>query len=218
MKLRNFLTGAAVAAVLAASGSANAQLLGGGATGGLGGSVTGGLGNIGATGSGTLNGSVRGTTDALGRTREIGSRATDGVKDSAARAKDQAESAAEGAEATASGALDSAVSTAEGATDAVSATADLAGNASGDVSGSPPSRRDKPVAPQARTGQARCEAGSPGRSGRRPMSTATASLDAKASADAGAQHREAIEKGASRRRERGLPSLFRACLTRFRGV
>ena len=93
MKYRKFLTSAAVAAVLATSGIANAQLLGGGATGGLGGSLTGGLGNIGATGSGTLNGSVRGTTDALGRTREIGSRATDRVKGTAASAKSQAESA-----------------------------------------------------------------------------------------------------------------------------
>ena len=127
MKYRKFLTSAAVAAVLATSGIANAQLLGGGATGGLGGSVTGGLGNIGATGSGTLNGSLRGTTDALGRTREIGSRATDRVKGTAASAKSQAESAVAGAEATASGTLDSAVGTATDATDAVSATADAAG-------------------------------------------------------------------------------------------
>ena len=70
MKYRNFLTSAAVAAVLAASGVANAQLLGGGATGGLGGSITGGLGNIGATGNGSMNGTLRGGTDALGRTRE----------------------------------------------------------------------------------------------------------------------------------------------------
>ncbi len=88
MKYHKFLTSAAVAAVLATSGTANAQLLGGGATGGLGGSITGGLGNIGATGSGTLNGSVRGTTDALGRTREIGSRATDRVKGTAASHKE----------------------------------------------------------------------------------------------------------------------------------
>ena len=127
MKYRNFLTSAAVAAVLATSGIANAQILGGGATGGLGGSVTGGLGNIGATGSGTLNGTVRGTTDALGRTREIGSRATDRVKSTAASAKGQAESAVAGAEATASGTLDTAVGTAMDATDAVSATADAAG-------------------------------------------------------------------------------------------
>ena len=128
MKYRKFLTSAAVAAVLATSGTANAQVLGGGATGGLGGSVTGGLGNIGATGNGALNGSLRGTTDALGRTREIGSRATDRVKGTAASAKGQAESAVAGAEATASGTLDSAVGTATDATDAASATADAAGD------------------------------------------------------------------------------------------
>ena len=54
MKIRTVLMSAAVAAVLAASGTANAQLLGGGANGGLGGSITGGLGNVGATGGGTL--------------------------------------------------------------------------------------------------------------------------------------------------------------------
>ena len=48
MKIRTVLMSAAVAAVLAASGTANAQLLGGGASGGLGGSITGGLGNVGA--------------------------------------------------------------------------------------------------------------------------------------------------------------------------
>jgi hypothetical protein len=94
MKIRTVLMSAAVAAVLAASGTANAQLLGGGANGGLGGSITGGLGNVGATAGGTLNGSLRGSTDALGRTRELGSRAAGRVKDTAESARGQVESAA----------------------------------------------------------------------------------------------------------------------------
>ena len=46
MKTKHFLTSAAVAAVLAMSPVANAQVLGGGFGGNLGGSITGGLGNI----------------------------------------------------------------------------------------------------------------------------------------------------------------------------
>ena len=157
MKYRKFLTSAAVAAVLATSGTANAQILGGGATGGLGGSITGGLGNIGATGSGTLNGSVRGTTDALGRTREIGSRATDRVKGTAASAKSQAESAVAGAEATASGTLDAAVGTATDATDAVSATADAAGRSR--LERRPRDRRPLGQCRRQRSGQWRRRAG-----------------------------------------------------------
>jgi len=129
MKIRTVLMSAAVAAVLAASGTANAQLLGGGASGGLGGSVTGGLGNVGATAGGTLNGSVRGGTDALGRTRELGTRAAGRAQDTASSARGQVESAAAGTEATASGAVDAATGTAADATDAVSATANAAGEA-----------------------------------------------------------------------------------------
>jgi hypothetical protein len=86
MKYRNVLTSVAVAVVWVASGTANAQLLGGGAQGGLGGSIAGGLGNVGAAGGGAINGALRGGTDALGRTREIGSRVTDRAKDTAASA------------------------------------------------------------------------------------------------------------------------------------
>lgn len=73
MNIRNVWMSAAVAALLA--GPADAQLLGGGATGGLGGSLSGGLGNVGGTVGGTLDGSLRGSTDAVGGTRELGSRA-----------------------------------------------------------------------------------------------------------------------------------------------
>jgi hypothetical protein len=100
MNIRNFLTGAAVAAVLAASGSANAQLLGGGATGSLGGSLTGGLGNVGATAGGTLNGSLRGSTDALGRVRDAGSRETGRAERAATAARGQVESVTADASAT----------------------------------------------------------------------------------------------------------------------
>ena len=60
MKINHFLAKTAVAAVLAMSGVAQAQVLGGGVSGGLGGSITGGLGNgglgnIGATGSGAAD-------------------------------------------------------------------------------------------------------------------------------------------------------------------
>ena len=75
MNIRTILVSAAVAGLLAASGSAQAQLLGGGAGGSLGGSVAGGLGNVGGQAAGTLNGSVRGSTDAIGRTRDLGSSA-----------------------------------------------------------------------------------------------------------------------------------------------
>ncbi len=106
MNVRNFLTGAAVAAVLAASGSANAQLLGGGATGGLSGSIAGGLGNVGATAGGGLNGSLRGSTDALGRVRDTGSRVTEQAAIAATAARGQVDAAIADADAAASGAQD----------------------------------------------------------------------------------------------------------------
>jgi len=102
MNVRNYLTGAAVAVVMAASGSADAQLLGGGATGGLGGSLTGGLGNVGATAGGTLDGSLRGGTDALGRVRDTGSRVTERAESAATAARGQVDSAMAGADAAAS--------------------------------------------------------------------------------------------------------------------
>src|SRR5262245_58012937 len=89
MKIRNVVMSAAVATLLAASGVANAQLLGGGASGGLAGSITGGAGNLGGTAGGTLNGSLRGGTDALGRTRELGSRAADRTRGAAESAQGQ---------------------------------------------------------------------------------------------------------------------------------
>src|SRR6188474_1423155 len=133
MNIRNVLTSAAVAAILATSGTANAQLLGGGAQGGLGGSLTGGAGNLGATAGSTLNGSLRGGTDALGRTRELGSRATDRAKDTAASAKGQVESTVDGAQSTASGAANVAIDIASDATDSAAATAETAGNAGSSV-------------------------------------------------------------------------------------
>ena len=85
MKYRNFLASAAVAAVLASSGVASAQVLGGNVTGGLGGSVTGnlggGLGNVGATGSGAVNGTLGAGTDAVGRVRDTASRVKDKAKE-----------------------------------------------------------------------------------------------------------------------------------------
>jgi hypothetical protein len=128
MHIRNICMNAAVAGLLAASGVAHAQLLGGGANGGFGGSIA-GVGNLGATGNGALNGSLHGNTDAFGRTRDIGSRAATRVKDTAAGAKERVESTAGVAQATASGAASAAVDSASGATNAVSATAEGAGEA-----------------------------------------------------------------------------------------
>jgi hypothetical protein len=73
MNIRTVWMSAAVAALLA--GPADAQLLGGRATGGLGGSLSSGLGNVGGTVGGTLDGSLRGSADAVSRTGELGSRA-----------------------------------------------------------------------------------------------------------------------------------------------
>ena len=83
MNIRNIMTGAAVAAVLAVSGAAEAQLLGGGANGSLGGSITGGLGNLGGTATGAVGDSLRGSTDALGRVRETGADAVGRAGDAA---------------------------------------------------------------------------------------------------------------------------------------
>ncbi len=83
MNIRNIWMSAAVAGLLAASGMAHAQLLGGGASGGLGGSIAGGVGNPVATVGGTLGGSLHGGTDALGRTREFGARTAGRVKETA---------------------------------------------------------------------------------------------------------------------------------------
>ena len=70
---------------------------------------------------------MRGGPDALGRTRELGTRAAGRVKDTASSARGQVESAAAGTEATASGALDATGETASDVSDAASASANAAG-------------------------------------------------------------------------------------------
>jgi len=129
MKIKRFLISTAVTAVLTLSSVASAQVLGGGASGGLGGSITGGLGNIGATGNGAVNGTLGVGSDALGRTRDAGSR----IRDKGMQIADRASSTTGTVTATASGALSATVDSAANATNAVSATADAAGNAGSEV-------------------------------------------------------------------------------------
>lgn len=94
MNTRNLLASAAVAAVLGLSVPAHAQLLGGGATGGLGGTLSGGLRNVDVTGRGGVMGSIDADTSAVGGVRrtvkDAGSRTTDRVKDTAGKAKEKA--------------------------------------------------------------------------------------------------------------------------------
>ncbi len=73
MKMRTVWMSAALAGFLAASGAADAQLRGGGATAG-----------------GTMNVSLRSGTDALDRVRDPGSRATELAEDAASAGADVA--------------------------------------------------------------------------------------------------------------------------------
>lgn len=82
MNTRNLLASAAVAAVLGLSVPAHAQLLGGGATGGLGGTLSGGLRNVDVMGRGGVMGSIDADTSAVGGVRRT-------VKDTAGKAKEK---------------------------------------------------------------------------------------------------------------------------------
>lgn len=73
MKTNLFLAGVAMAAVLVLSGTAQAQVLGGGVTAGIGGSIAGGRGDMGAMSSGRIGA----RPGILNATRSLGSPAHD---------------------------------------------------------------------------------------------------------------------------------------------
>jgi hypothetical protein len=101
MKIHPFLASVAMVAVLALSGTADAQVLGGGVTAGVGGSIAGGRGDMGAMGSGRIGA----RPDIPHTTRSLGSRAHDRAAQTIESTRQRANATAGHAAATATGAL-----------------------------------------------------------------------------------------------------------------
>src|SRR5207302_263300 len=113
MKIHHLFTSAAIAAVLAVAAPAHAQILGGGAHGGLGGTLGGGIGGMGGPMNDGVGGSVRGGArgsvqggaggelDGLGRAERTVGAGTQGGARAGARAAGETEASAGKTEASA---------------------------------------------------------------------------------------------------------------------
>jgi hypothetical protein len=127
MKIHRFFAGATVATVLTIANPVYAGLLGGNATGAVNGTLSGQMGDIGGAANGRVTGSIDAQTDAVSRvgrrTRDIGERTTDHVKDGVGKARDRAKSTVDSARDTTADASASAATTASGAANSGVATA-----------------------------------------------------------------------------------------------